>query len=264
MTPPMPAFSGGCHTNKAVDDAYAVGGWPAVFKFPGGVYDARDAGCRAFIDRFPGTRYGEPPHLTHFLRCADNGYVNIVKGLTGFSLFRKRCVWTVYLRGLSDLPQGTEPDRTISRGIVAQIIAILRRAGAKTIVEGTPQTPFEWDMWECMTIAGVYAGTEPWWDRGATDLWQYPCIVEERAMPEMGASVDGSKWPATWRPFPITTVDAGHTRFSFSINAPDNYMLLMSDQNPGTLRDRIAHAESYGWRCVPYCHQWKDAQGVTP
>lgn len=248
MTPPMPAFSGGCHTNKAVDDAYAVGGWPAVFKFPGGVYDARDAGCRAFIDRFPGTRYGEPPHLTHFLRCADNGYVNIVKGLTGFSLFRKRCVWTVYLRGLSDLPQGTEPDRTISRGIVAQIIAILRRAGAKTIVEGTPQTPFEWDMWECMTIAGVYAGTEPWWDRGATDLWQYPSITEERALiADMGGSIDGSIWPSNWRPFGKYTP------------AP---MLILSDRSPVTA-DRIAQARAHHWEPVVYCHQFGTiAQGA--
>lgn len=246
MTPPMPAFSGGCHTNRAVDDAYAVGGFPAVFRLPGGIYSARDAGCRAFIDRFPGTRYGEPPHLTHFLRCADNGYVNIVKGLTSFSFFRKRCAWTVYLRGLSDLPQSNAAESLSSEKIVMQIIALLRRAGAQCIIEGTPQTHFEkvWLGW--FIQAGLYAGTEPFWDRGATDLWQYPCIVEERAMPEMGASVDGSKWPSTWRPF--GKYDP----------AP---MLLLSDRVPIT-PERVAEVEAYGWRCVPYCHQWKDAQGV--
>lgn len=244
------AFSGGRHSNKDVELAYMRDGWPGVFKVKGGIYDARDAGCRAFIDRFPGTRYGEPPHLTHFLRCADNGYVNVVKGLTGFSLFRKRCAWTVYLRGLGDLPQGGPMDRLFSTGVVRQIIAILRRAGAKAIVEGTPRNAFEWDMLHGLIASGVYSGTEPWWDRGATELFKYPSITEERALiAGMGGSVDGSVWPSTWRPF------GKHDP------AP---MLLMSDQNPGALRDRIAHAESYGWRCVPYCHQWAAAQGVKP
>lgn len=249
-TAPTLAWSEGCHSNKTVDDAYASGGFRAVFAVKGGINDARATGARTIIDRFPGTRYGEPPHLTHFLRCADNGYVNAVKGLTGFSLFRKRVAWTVYLRGLGDLPQAGPMDRLFSTGVVRQIIAILRRAGAKCIIEGTPHTPFEWGLLRMVIDAGLFAGTEPWWDRGATDLWQYPSITEERALiADMGGTIDGSKWPANWRPF------GKHDP------AP---MLLMSDQNPGTLRDRITHAESYGWRCVPYCHQWAAAQGVTP
>lgn len=243
--PATTAFSGGCHTNRAVDDAYIAGGFPAVFKLPGGIYSAREAGCRAFIDRFPGTRYGEPPVLHHFLRCADNGYVNAVKGLTSFSFFRKRCAWTVYLRGLSDLTKDAH-----GVGIVIAIISILRRAGTRCFIEGTPQDDFEWSMLHHFIEAGLYAGTEPYWDRGATELFKYPSITEERALiADMGGTIDGSKWPANWRPF--GTHDP----------AP---MLLMSDQNPGTLRDRITHAESYGWRCVPYCHQWAAAQGVKP
>lgn len=263
MTTPLPAFTGGCHVNKAVDDAYATGGFPAVFKLPNGIYSTRDAGCRAFIDRFPGTRFGEPPTLAHFLRCADNGYVNVVKGMTGFSLFRKRSAWTVYLRGLSDLPQSNPAESLEGDRIVMRIIAILRRAGAKCIVEGTPQTYFEkvWLGW--FIQAGLFAGTEPWWDRGATELFKYPSITEERALVAQGSGIDGSGWPTNWRPFPVTTVDAGHTRFSFSLNGFDGYMLLMDDRNPGTLRDRIATAESFGWQPVPYCHQWAAAQGIT-
>lgn len=249
MTTPMPAFSGGCHTNKAVDDAYAVGGFPAVFKLPGGIYSARDAGCRAFIDRFPGTRYGDGnPNIVDFLECERDDWVQVVKSLTAFSInpFRKRCAYVAYLRGLSDFIQDTETDKKYARSFVRRIIALLRRAGARAMVEGTPRNAFEWELLNMLIDAGLYAGTEPGWSKVATELFKYPCLIEELAFPDHGASIDGSVWPSNWRPF---------GRYDPAM------MLLLSDRVPMT-PSRVSAAEAHGWKALPYCHQWAAAVGV--
>jgi len=247
-TAPTLAWSEGCHSNKTVDDAYASGGFRAVFAVKGGINDARATGARTIIDRFPGTRYGETPHLTQFLRCADDDWVQAVKSLTSFSLFHKRCAYIAYLRGMSDLPQSTESERFTGVTVMRHITAILRGANARCIVEGTPRNAFEWDMLNGLIACGLYAGTEPYWDKGATALHAYPCLQEEAKLASDGISVDGSKWNTNYRPFGKYTP------------AP---MLLMSDRKEldgvplAPLRDRIAEAQRWGWSALPYCHQYK-------
>lgn len=204
-------WSVGAHANpdlQAKMDAAGGGGWLYMAKTWWAA--AIKGGCTHLIERFPGTRWGEPPSIEHVLRLETGDFAKAIKGLQGFNLVRwlaggpARVNVDLYCRPFTDLPHDTADQRRQSRMVVDKIIAMAVRFRVKLWIENA-EGPWQEECVHEVIRNDVYAGQEPYREAQAPHTWDRPCLVTERMLMDARVTIDGNGWPAIWQPFNEST-----------------------------------------------------------